>query len=88
MLVPIFNRANNQNDYLKVISNDLFRHLNNLKNKTYVISGQMKGKTQLPIPIGADKLTDDHINRARRYYTKKCRLEFFFVNILEVFFFT
>ncbi len=71
MLVPIFNRANNQNDYLKVISNDLSRHLNNLKNKTYVISGQMKGKTQLPIPIGADKLTDDYINRARRYCTKK-----------------
>lgn len=67
MLVPVFGNANNQSDWPKVISNDLIRHINNLKNKTYVISGQMKGKTQLPIPPGAEKVSDEDIKKAQRY---------------------
>lgn len=39
------------------------RHVNNLKNRTYVLSGQMKGKTQLPIPAGADKVVDIDIDQ-------------------------
>jgi dynein heavy chain len=58
LLIPIFSNAQNQNNWPKVISDDLLRHINNLKNKTFVISGQMKGKTQLPIPAGADKVAD------------------------------
>ena len=67
MLVPVFGNANNQSDWPKVISNDLIRHINNLKNKTYVISGQMKGKTQLPIPPGAEKVSDEDIKKAQKY---------------------
>jgi hypothetical protein len=44
----------------------LIRHINNLKNKTHVISGQMKGKTQLPKPAGADKVTDEDIKMAEK----------------------
>ena len=67
MLVPVFGNANNQSDWPKVISNDLIRHINNLKNKTYVISGQMKGKTQLPIPPGAEKVSDEELKKAQKY---------------------
>ena len=42
------------------------RHINNLKNKTFVISGQMKGKTQLPIPAGADKVGENDLKLAER----------------------
>jgi dynein heavy chain len=57
-LIPIFSNAQNQNSWPKVISDDLLRHINNLKNKTFVVSGQMKGRTQLPIPAGADKVAE------------------------------
>ena len=65
--MPIFNNVQNQNDWPKVISNDLTRHINNLKNKTHVISGQIKGKTQLPIPAGAEKVTEDDLKMAEKY---------------------
>lgn len=66
LLVPVFSNVQNQSDWPKVISNDLIRHINNLKNKTYVISGQMKGKTQLPIPSGAEKVSDEDLRSAER----------------------
>ena len=47
-------------------SNDLIKHINNLKNRTYVISGQMKGKTQLPIPAGAERVSDEDLKMAER----------------------
>jgi dynein heavy chain len=52
----------------KVIANDLSRHISNLKNKTYVVTGQMKGKTQLPIPAGAERVSDKEIFMAERYH--------------------
>lgn len=66
ILVPVFKNPENQKDWPKVISNDLNRHINNLKNRTYVITGQMKGKTQLPIPAGAEKVSDRDIMLAER----------------------
>ena len=35
MLIPVFGNLNNQTDWPKVISHDLIRHINNLKNKNY-----------------------------------------------------
>ena len=66
-MVPLFGNVQNQSDWPKVVSTDLVRHINNLKNKTHVISGQMKGKTQLPIPAGAEKVSDDDLKMAEKY---------------------
>jgi dynein heavy chain len=66
LLVPVVGNSQNQGDWPKVISSDLIRHINNLKNKTHVISGQMKGKTQLPIPAGADKVSDEDLRLAEQ----------------------
>ena len=66
-MVPVFNNSQNQNEWPKVISGDLVKHVNRLKNRTHVISGQMKGKTQLPIPAGAEKVNDEHIRMIERY---------------------
>ena len=60
----MFGNVNNQSDWPKVISNDLNRHINNLKNKTHVIVGQMKGRTQLPIPAGAEKVSEEDLKMA------------------------
>lgn len=62
----MFNNVQNQIEWPKVISNDLIKHINNLKNRTYVISGQMKGKTQLPIPAGAERVSDEDLKMAER----------------------
>jgi dynein heavy chain len=67
-LVPVFANAQNQSDWPKVISSDLIKHINNLKNRTYVISGQMKGKTQLPIPAGIERVSDEDLKMAERYF--------------------
>ncbi len=67
-MVPVFANAQNQSDWPKVISSDLIKHINNLKNRTYVISGQMKGKTQLPIPAGIERVSDEDLKMAERYF--------------------
>jgi dynein heavy chain len=64
--MPVFANSQNQSDWPKVISNDLMKHINNLKNRTFVISGQIKGKTQLPIPAGVEKVSDEDIRMAER----------------------
>lgn len=64
--MPVFNNNSNQTDWPKVISHDVVKHVNTLKNRTHVISGQMKGKTQLPIPAGAEKVSDEHIRMIER----------------------
>ena len=65
-MVPVFKKPENHKEWPKVISNDLNRHVNALKNKTYVITGQMRGKTQLPIPAGAEKVSDRDIMLAEK----------------------
>jgi len=37
-----------------------------LKNRTFVISGQIKGRTQLPIPAGVEKVSDEDLRMAER----------------------
>jgi len=41
------------------------RHVHNLKNNVFVISGQVKGKTLLPLPVGSDKIRDSYNNEER-----------------------
>ncbi len=67
-MIPVFGNSQNQNDWPKVISYDLLKHINSLKNRTHVISGQMKGKTQLPIPAGAEKVSDEHLRMIERFF--------------------
>ena len=78
--MPVFGNSNNQNGWPKVISNDIIRHINNLKNKTYVISGQMRGRTQLPIPPGAEKVSDEELIKAEKYFLIVYQLQFVIQN--------
>ena len=38
-----------------MVSQDVMKHVHSLKNKVYVVSGQVKGKTLLPLPVGAER---------------------------------
>jgi hypothetical protein len=57
----------NQKQWSEAIINDLVRHLSGLKNKSHEILGFMNGRTQLPIPAGAEKVTDKDIEMAKMY---------------------
>lgn len=41
------------------MSNDVTKHIEGLKADVYVLSGQVKGKTLLPIPAQAETLVLD-----------------------------
>jgi dynein heavy chain len=66
LIIPVFSNKMNQMDWPKVISSDLMKHVNNLKNRTYVLQGLLKGKTQLPIPAGAERVSDREIKKAEK----------------------
>ena len=67
-----------------VVSQDVLRHVHQLKNNVFVIAGQVKGRTLLPLPVGADKIAEaanDSNNNAKVGYvfdlfsaiSKKCK---------------
>ncbi|BFZ02963.1 hypothetical protein BsWGS_06002 [Bradybaena similaris] len=56
VLVPLLSNERNHDKWPKVVSKDVTRHVHNLKSNVYVVSGQAKGKTLLPLPVGADRV--------------------------------
>ncbi|GFN78401.1 dynein heavy chain 9, axonemal, partial [Plakobranchus ocellatus] len=58
VLVPLLSNERNHDKWPKVVSQDVTRHVHNLKSNVYVVSGQAKGKTLLPLPVGADRVDD------------------------------
>lgn len=56
VLVPLLSNEKNHDHWPKVVSEDVKRHVHNLKSNVYVVSGQAKGKTLLPLPVGTDRV--------------------------------
>ena len=56
MVVPLLSNDYNHQTWPQVVSHDVTRHVHNLKSSVYVVSGQVKGKTLLPLPVGADRV--------------------------------
>lgn len=59
VFVPVLLNPKNTEKWPSVVIQDLRRHVSNLKNNIYVVSGQVKGKTLLPMPPSADDIDDD-----------------------------
>lgn len=59
VLVPLLSNERNHEAWPHVVSADVTRHSHRLKSDVYVVSGQAKGKTLLPLPVGADKVDED-----------------------------
>ncbi|CAF2140297.1 unnamed protein product [Rotaria magnacalcarata] len=62
LLIPILQNPSNNEAWPKVLSQDILRHALGIKNKVHILNGQMKGKTLLPVPAGAERATDDSTN--------------------------
>lgn len=58
VLVPLLSNNQNHNGWPAVVSKDLLRHVHDLKSSVYVLTGQVKGRTLLPMPIGAEQFKD------------------------------
>ncbi|CAH1258196.1 DNAH17 [Branchiostoma lanceolatum] len=58
VLAPLLSNERNHKGWPTVVSQDVLRHVHNLKSQVYVVGGQVKGKTLLPLPEGAEKIED------------------------------
>lgn len=56
VLVPLLTNEKNHEQWPAVVSQDVKRHVHTLKSNVYVVSGQVKGKTLLPLPVGTEKV--------------------------------
>uniref|UniRef100_A0A8C4ZK88 Uncharacterized protein n=1 Tax=Gadus morhua TaxID=8049 RepID=A0A8C4ZK88_GADMO len=56
VLVPLLSNGNNHGDWPQVVSHDVRHHVNSLKTNVFVVSGQVKGKTLLPLPAGVESV--------------------------------
>lgn len=59
LLVPLLSNQKNHHNWPVVVSQDVLRHVHQLKNNVFVISGQVKGRTLLPLPVGTEKISND-----------------------------
>ncbi|KAL8567586.1 hypothetical protein ACOMHN_054399 [Nucella lapillus] len=64
VFLPIFENERNQKFWPKVVAQDVCRNVVSLKCNVFMVSGHVKGKTLLPMPIGADR--DDYIQILNR----------------------
>jgi hypothetical protein len=54
VLLPLIVNQQNHSQWPKVVSDDVLKHVLSLKNQVFVISGQVKGKTLLPLSVNAE----------------------------------
>lgn len=56
--MPLLSNQKNHEQWPAVVSQDVLRHVHTLKSNVFVIAGQVKGKTLLPLPVGSDQVSD------------------------------
>jgi len=62
VLSPVLMNERNHVGWPEVVAHDVLRHVHNVKSRVYVVSGQVRGKTLLPLPVRAehpDSLSND-----------------------------
>lgn len=56
VVLPLLHNDNNQAVWPQVVSRDIVEHASTLKSSAFVVSGQMKGETLLPLPVGTEHI--------------------------------
>ncbi|NXC42955.1 DYH9 protein, partial [Penelope pileata] len=54
VIVPILTNQKNHQGWPQVVSQDITGHVHSLKSAVFVVVGQVKGKTLLPLPAGSE----------------------------------
>ncbi|KAK2522722.1 Dnah9 [Columba livia] len=58
VIVPILTNKKNHQGWPQVVSQDIVRHVHNLKSTVFTVVGQVDGKTLLPLPAGSEGIED------------------------------
>uniref|UniRef100_A0A8B9NRJ3 Dynein heavy chain tail domain-containing protein n=1 Tax=Accipiter nisus TaxID=211598 RepID=A0A8B9NRJ3_9AVES len=58
VIVPILTNQKNHQGWPQVVSQDIMRHVHSLKSTVFMVVGQVKGKTLLPLPAGLERIED------------------------------
>uniref|UniRef100_A0A8C0HID4 Uncharacterized protein n=1 Tax=Chelonoidis abingdonii TaxID=106734 RepID=A0A8C0HID4_CHEAB len=56
VVAPVLANQKNHHSWPHVVSQDIMRHVHSLKSNIFVVIGQVKGKTLLPLPAGSDRM--------------------------------
>ncbi|VDI07166.1 dynein heavy chain, axonemal [Mytilus galloprovincialis] len=59
VLVPVLGNEKNHGTWPYVVSTDISQHVKNTKSAVFVVTGQAKGKTLLPLPVGTERVVED-----------------------------
>ncbi|XP_050175592.1 dynein axonemal heavy chain 9-like [Myiozetetes cayanensis] len=54
VIVPILTNRKNHQGWPRVVSQDIIHHVHSLKKTVFMVVGQVKGKTLLPLPAGSE----------------------------------
>lgn len=63
---PLLFNSRNHIEWPQVVSQDVLRHVHSLKTNVFVVSGQVQGKTQLPLPAGAERVEQAALEAEKR----------------------
>ena len=57
-MVPLISNSSNNTLWPGVVTEDVIRHMEVLKGDVFVLSGQIKGRTLLPLPAAAESIIE------------------------------
>lgn len=55
MLVCVLSNGLNHEDWPRVVSDDIHRHLEKLRNRVVTLRGRAEGRTLLPLPLSVER---------------------------------
>ncbi|XP_032397932.1 dynein heavy chain 9, axonemal [Etheostoma spectabile] len=56
VVAPLLSNNRNHSEWPQVVSQDVRRHVHSLQTNVFVVTGQVQGKTLLPLPAGCDRV--------------------------------
>ncbi|XP_064179132.1 dynein heavy chain 9, axonemal [Anguilla rostrata] len=63
VVVPVLANNRNHCEWPHVVSQDIKQHVHSLKTNVFVVAGQVKGKTLLPLPAGSERVEQAALER-------------------------
>jgi hypothetical protein len=56
VFVPLLSNQKNQHNWPRIVTEDVMKHIYELKNIVYEVRGKMNGQTLLPMPVGIERV--------------------------------
>jgi dynein heavy chain len=56
VFVPLLSNPKNQHNWPRIVTEDVMKHVFELKNIVYEVRGKINGQTLLPMPVGVERV--------------------------------